>query len=78
MNVSSLLSASDWAQQTFGTVCLGDRRRTQRAVGMAAAMAHDPSASLPGQMQSEGQLHAASRFLQNPQVSYERLMRPHV
>jgi Transposase DNA-binding len=78
MNTSSLLSAHEWAQQTFGAVWLGDQRRVERALVMAEAIAHDPSASLPAQMQSEAALHAASRFLQSPQVSYERLMRPHL
>src|SRR5437660_4742611 len=68
----------EWAKQTFGSVRLGDQRRTQRAVKIAAAMAHEPAASLPGQLHSEKEVHAAYRFLQQPDVSYEELMRPHV
>jgi len=45
---------------------------------MAAAIAADPAASLPAQMGSEAGLHAAYRFLQTPEVSYEQLIRPHV
>jgi transposase-like protein/transposase Tn5 family protein len=78
METSTLLSAHQWAEQTFGSVCLGDRRRTQRAVTMAAAMAHNPAASLPRQMASEADLHAAYRFLQTPAVTYEQLISPHV
>jgi hypothetical protein len=78
METSTLLSAQQWAQQTFGEVRLGHRSRTERAVMMAAAIAADPAASLPKQMESEAALHAAYRFLQTPEVSYERLMRPHV
>jgi hypothetical protein len=78
MNASILLSADDWAEQTFGSVRLGDRRRTQRGVAIAQAMAHDPAASLPAQMQSEAALHAAYRFLQTPDVTYEKLIQPHV
>ncbi len=59
MNATTLLSARQWAEQTFGSVRLGDRRRTQRAVEMATAMAHDPAASLPAQMQGEAALQAA-------------------
>src|SRR5437588_1919426 len=68
----------EWAKQTFGSAHLGDQRRTERAVKIAEAMAHEPAASLPGQLHSEGEVHAAYRFLQQPDVSYEELMRPHV
>ena len=77
METSTLLSAQEWAEQTFGEVQLGHRRRRERAVQMAAAIAADPAGSLPKQMGSEAALHAAYRFLQTPQVSYEQLMRPH-
>jgi hypothetical protein len=45
---------------------------------MAAAIAADPAASLPKQMGSEAALHAAYRFLQTPDVTYEQLIRTHV
>jgi Transposase DNA-binding len=77
METSTLLSAQEWAEQTFGEVQLGHCSRRGRAVKMAAAIAADPAGSLPKQMGSEAALHAASRFLQTPQVSYEQLMRPH-
>src|SRR5437660_7062772 len=44
----------------------------------AAAIAQQPQASLPRQMQEPGALEATYRFLQNPQVSYEQLIRPHL
>jgi hypothetical protein len=78
METSSLLSAPQWAEETFGQVQLGHRSREERAVTMAAAMAADPGASLPKQMGSEADAHAAYRFLQSPGVSYEQLIGPHV
>lgn len=78
MDASRWLSAPEWAKQTFGSVHLGDQRRTERAVKIAEAIAHEPAASLPGQLHSEGEVHAAYRFLQQPDVSYEELIRPHV
>ncbi|MFL5703667.1 MAG: IS4 family transposase [Ktedonobacteraceae bacterium] len=78
METSTLLSAPAWAEQTFGEVRLGHRSRTERAVAMAAAIAADPAASLPKQMGSEAALHAAYRFLQTPDVTYEQLIRAHV
>ena len=78
METSTLLSAQQWAQETFGEVDLGHQSREERAVTMAAAMAADPAASLPKQMGSEAAAHAAYRFLQVPEVSYEQLIGPHL
>jgi hypothetical protein len=78
MNATLLLSAHEWAESTFGEVRLGDERLRRRAVAMAEAIAEHPQASLPRQMQEPGALQAAYRFLQNPQVSYEQLIRPHL
>src|SRR5947209_12285551 len=74
MNASSILSALQWAEDTFGSVHLGDARRTQRAV----AIAQHPAASLPAQMPDEAALEATYRFLQTPDVTYEQLIGPHV
>src|SRR6266852_1519686 len=78
MNANTLLSALQWAENTFGSVHLGDQRRTERAVEIASAIAHNPAASLPEQMQDEAATEAAYRFLQMPYVSYEKLIGPHV
>src|SRR5438128_2464156 len=78
MNASTLLSALQWAESTFGSVRLGDQRRTERAVEIASAIAHNPAASLPAQMQDEAATEAAYRFLQMPDVTYEKLIGPHV
>src|SRR2546429_5576103 len=78
MNASSILSALQWAEDTFGSVHLGDARRTQRAVAIAGAIAHHPAASLPAQMPDEAALEATYRFLQTPDVTYEQLVGPHV
>ena len=78
MNASTMLSALHWAEYTFGSVYLGDVRRTQRAVKIASAIAHNPAASLPAQMADEAALEATYRFLQTPDVTYEQLIGPHV
>src|SRR5437016_14505051 len=78
MNASMLLSPQQWAEYTFGSVHLGHQRRTQRAIEIAASSARHPSASLPRQMPDEAALHGPYRFLQNPHVSYEQLIGPHL
>jgi Transposase DNA-binding/Transposase Tn5 dimerisation domain len=71
-------SATEWAVMTYGSVMLGDQRRTQRAVKIASALAREPMASFPKQLEGQAATKAAYRFLESPQTSYERLMRPHV
>ncbi len=78
MNPSTVLSAQEWAESTFGAVHLGDVRRTRRAVELASAIAHNPAASLPAQMPDEAALEGAYRFLQTPDVTYEQLIEPQV
>jgi hypothetical protein len=71
-------SATEWAVMTYGSVMLGDQRRTQRAVKIASALAREPRASFPKQLEGQAATKAAYRFLESPQTSYERLMRPHL
>jgi len=78
MNTAVLLSASEWAQATFGEARLGDQRRTKRVVRMATLMATQSDVSLPRMMKSKAELKAAYRLLETPDVTYEELLRPHV
>jgi Rieske Fe-S protein len=77
MNDQDLQDPEAWASQTFGAAELGDQRRTDRLVTMAAAIAHDPAASLPKAMRSWSDTIAAYRFLDNEQISHEQIMMPH-
>ena len=47
MTTSTLLAPAQWAQTEFALAELGDRRRTQRLVKMARALAHCPGGTLP-------------------------------
>ncbi len=78
MNPSTILSALQWAEDTFGSVHLGDVRRTKRAVAIACAIAQEPAASLPAQLPDEAALEATYRFLHTPDVTYEQLIAPHI
>ena len=77
MNIEAFADLKQWATQQWGAVKLGDKRRTQRAVQMGAALAANPSASLPEQMQSWGSLKAAYRLLSEADVSHAALSEPH-
>jgi hypothetical protein len=47
-----MLSVNEWAQQQWGAIELGDKRRNDRAVQLGGQIATRPDASLPGQTQS--------------------------
>jgi len=77
MQALSVLDAKKWAVETFGEVELGDPRRRDRVVQIAAAMAEKPVASLPEQMGDPSALQAAHRFFMNEAIGFEQLQAAH-
>ncbi len=75
--MSVVVSAAQWAQQQFGAVALGDRRRTQRAVKVAAAMAADPSASIPRQNKKWSSTKGAYRLFDAAEATFAAMLEPH-
>ena len=67
----------DWAQLNFGTCTLGDKRRTQRIVEVAARVADNPSASFPDQMGSWSDLKAAYNLFDCDDVTFRAVASPH-
>lgn len=74
---TTLLPSSEWAQQEFGLAQLGDARRTQRLVTMAADLARSPGGTLPQAMPEWSEAKAAYRFLSQPANTPERIQGPH-
>jgi Transposase DNA-binding len=66
-----------WAVEQFGSVALGDKRRTQRAVDMAQAMARRPADGVAKQMGDWNGQRGAYRLLDNEGVSHAALSEPH-
>jgi len=77
MDREGLEHPDKWAVEIFGTAELGDLRRTDRLVKMAAAIAENPSASLPESMRNWAETLAAYRFLENEAITHEQIMLPH-
>src|SRR3972149_10842005 len=75
---SGVLPASEGAAQQWAQVNLGDKRLNRRALEMGAKMAAKPEASLPSQMESRKALRGAYLVLNNPRVSLEALLAPHI
>src|SRR5215467_14170487 len=77
MNVKELENVEQWAVETFGSAELGDPRRTDRLVKVAAALGENPSVSLPASMRNWAETQGAYRFLNNEAVNHEQIMLPH-
>jgi hypothetical protein len=77
MNVKELENVEKWAASTFGAAELGDPRRTDRLVKVAAAMGENPGVSLPRSMRNWAETQGAYRFLNNEAVNHEQIMMPH-
>ncbi len=74
---STVGDPQQWAATQFGAADCGDRRRTQRLVTLAAQIAANPAGSLPDQAQTWGDLKAAYRLLDRPEVTFAAVATPH-
>src|SRR2546429_8030988 len=77
MNATTFTNLDEWARAQGAEAELGDRRRAARAVRVGAALAANPDASLPAQTQTWGDLKAAYRLLNAPDVTHAALSTPH-
>ena len=66
-----------WAEQHFGAAHLGDRRRVQRAVTLAAGMARQPGGSIPQLFLHRYDVKAAYTLLDRPEVTPQHLQAGH-
>jgi Transposase DNA-binding len=68
MNTQEVLDPKSWAERTFGSVQLHDRRRTRRTVQAATRMAANPLGSLPAHMQTWRETKALYRLRGSSQM----------
>lgn len=66
-----------WAEKHFGEVDLGDPRRNQRAVTIAAAMATNPDRSIPQMFINPYEIKAAYNFFRHPEAAPDNLQQAH-
>lgn len=72
-----VLDREAWAEEQFGGVQLGDRRRARRLVRLAAQMAADPSGSIPRQTETWSDTKAAYDLFDRESVTFEAVCQPH-
>lgn len=64
-----------WARGEFGHARLGDRRRVERLVEMAATAAHRPAGTVTAVFQDSAEREAAFRFLESEKIAVEEVAR---
>ena len=69
--------AKQWSYEQFAEVPLSDGRLRTRLVQMGEAMARQPQASIPQQMETWANTKASYRFLDNDHVSHEQIQQQH-
>ncbi|MBD0299303.1 MAG: IS4 family transposase, partial [Nitrososphaera sp.] len=67
----------NWAREQWGDADLGDRRRTDRAIAVGAAIAANPQGSIPQIMSGWNELRAAYRLMGEEDVTHSALLKPH-
>jgi hypothetical protein len=77
VNCSNLMMPAQWAQTEFGSVALGDRRRTDRLVKMATALAQTPTGTLPQAFPEWKELRAVYRLLNHVEFGLEEIQQLH-
>jgi hypothetical protein len=66
-----------FGQRHFGTVALGDQRRTDRLVSLVDTMCRHPGGTLPDKLNRPADLRAFYRLMRRPEVTHEVLLRSH-
>jgi hypothetical protein len=75
--MSIFLNNRMWASEQWQNATLGDKRRNARALKLAESILINPSASLPKQTECWSSLKAGYRFLNNTEVTHEKLQKDH-
>jgi hypothetical protein len=68
---------SDWAEEEFGSVELGDERLRKRLLYIARDMYGKPQANIPQACGSRAKAKAAYRFFKHEETTMETLLKPH-
>jgi hypothetical protein len=75
---TALMKVREWAAVEFGGADLHDLRRSRRLVEVAAQLGANPHGRLPESMDPWCELKAAYRLLENPGITHEAILAPHL
>lgn len=66
-----------WIEQEFGAVQLGDQRLNERLRRLLASKWEHPQRSLSAACHGRAEIEAASRFVDNPKATPDKILAPH-
>jgi hypothetical protein len=69
--------AKDWPEAELGRAGLGDQRLERRLVSILRDFYARPQASIPQACQSRAKAKAAYRFLEHPDMTLDKVLKPH-
>lgn len=69
---------SAWAEEEAASMDLGDERLDERATILLSALGNHPQLSIPAACGGHAETQAAYRFFDNPKVTFEDVLAPHV
>ena len=67
-----------WVTDEMKTADLKDRRLNRRLNRLLSQLAAHPTASIPAACGGHAEMTAAYRFLDNPKVGFDTVLRPHI
>lgn len=70
--------AAERIAEQLGGADLGDPRRSKRLERVVAKLARDPAASVPSALESDAEVQGAYRLMNNPRVTLESVLEPHI
>jgi hypothetical protein len=69
--------ANGWVRTELESVDFGDKRLNKRGIKILHKLYGQPQSSIPQTMGSWGETKAAYRFISNPKVTPEKILKPH-
>jgi hypothetical protein len=67
-----------WTVEEMKTASLRDKRLNERLTKILSDLAERPTASIPAACGGKSETDAAYRFFDNPKVTYEEVLQPHI
>jgi hypothetical protein len=68
----------EWVDEEFETASFGDKRLVTRCKTLMKSLIKSPKESIAASCKGRAETAAAYRFIENPSVSFEKILKPHI
>ena len=76
--MTGLEMENHWVEKEFSGLSLGDKRLNNRATKIAKSLSENPQATIPQVCKGWNETHAAYAFFNNPKISKDKILAPHI